>query len=213
MTQKIDAKNQSCPAPVLMTKQVVESESPASLAVMVDNDAARQNVTKYFESQGYDVTVNGTDGLFEVTGTLGTEANTQANADQGARPEVKAEANSADNNAAAQKKIMIMVATDRIGFGDDTLGQKLMASYIKTLKEIDGELWRIVFVNNGVKLTIGDSPVIDDLKELEASGVDLLVCGACLTHFNLMDKKDVGQVTNMLDIVTSMQLADSVVNI
>ncbi|MBT4363182.1 MAG: sulfurtransferase-like selenium metabolism protein YedF, partial [Desulfobacteraceae bacterium] len=37
--------------------------------------------------------------------------------------------------------------------------------------------------------------------------------GACLTHFNLMAKKSVGETTNMLDIVTSMQLADKVGNI
>jgi hypothetical protein len=36
------------------------------------------------------------------------------------------------------------------------------------------------------------------------------VCGTCLTHFDLMDQKAIGQTTNMLDIVTAMQLADKV---
>ena len=106
-----------------------------------------------------------------------------------------------------------MVATDRIGYGDDELGLKLMVSFLKTLKEMGDELWRLVFVNNGVKLTIDESKVLPDLKELEESGILILVCGTCLTHFDLLDKKKVGETTNMLDIVTAMQLADKVINL
>jgi len=75
------------------------------------------------------------------------------------------------------------------------------------------ELWRLVFINNGVKLTIEDAETLEDLKELAENGIHILVCGTCLTHFDLMDKKKVGETTNMLDIVTSMQLADTVINI
>jgi hypothetical protein len=39
------------------------------------------------------------------------------------------------------------------------------------------------------------------------------VCGTCLNHFNLIERKQVGETTNMLDIVTAMQLADKVINI
>jgi TusA-related sulfurtransferase len=54
---------------------------------------------------------------------------------------------------------------------------------------------------------------LDDLKELEAGGLTILVCGTCLDHFDLLPRKQVGQTTNMLDIVTAMQLADKVINI
>ncbi len=75
------------------------------------------------------------------------------------------------------------------------------------------ELWCLVFVNNGVRLTAIDSEVLADLKELDNSETHILVCGTCLNHFDLLDKKQVGETTNMLDIVTSMQLADKVINI
>ena len=75
------------------------------------------------------------------------------------------------------------------------------------------ELWRLVFVNNGVKLTIDVSEVLSVLKAYEKDGLHILVCGTCLTHFNLLDKKQVGETTNMLDIVTAMQLADKIINI
>ena len=111
------------------------------------------------------------------------------------------------------KKIMVMCATDRIGFGDDALGLKLMVNFLRTLKEMGDELWRLVFVNNGVKLTIEGSEVLEDLKAYESAGLKILVCGTCLDHFNLLEKKQVGETTNMLDIVTAMQLADKVINI
>jgi hypothetical protein len=37
--------------------------------------------------------------------------------------------------------------------------------------------------------------------------------GTCLNHFDILDKKEVGETTNILDIVTAMQLADKVINI
>ena len=74
------------------------------------------------------------------------------------------------------------------------------------------ELWRLVFVNNGVKLTIDGADALDDLKHFEKNGLTILVCGTCLAHFDLLEKKEVGETTNMLDIVTAMQLADKVIN-
>ena len=106
-----------------------------------------------------------------------------------------------------------MISTDRMGYGDDELGLKLMMSFIKTLKEMGNELWRLVFVNNGVKLTAAGSGVLDDITALADSGIHILVCGTCLMHFGLMEEKQVGETTNMLDIVTAMQLADKVINI
>ena len=68
-------------------------------------------------------------------------------------------------------------------------------------------------MNNGVKLTIDGSEELEDLKEYEKAGLKILVCGTCLNHFNLLERKQIGETTNMLDIVTAMQLADKVINI
>jgi selenium metabolism protein YedF len=199
MSAQIDARGMACPAPVLKTKQTVDSQSPAMIQVWVDNEAARQNVTRFLQSQYYDVSVDevGTD--FRVTGKReGGEAVPET-------PSISPDA--------GEKKIMVMVATDRIGHGDDELGTKLMAAFLKTLQEMGDALWRLVFLNNGVKLAVEGSSVLTSLQDLENAGVTILVCGTCLTHFNLLEKKQVGETTNMLDIVTAIQLADSVINI
>ena len=93
------------------------------------------------------------------------------------------------------------------------MGKKLIINFIKTIKEMGDELWRLVLVNNGVKLTIDGSPVLEDLAAYENDGLTILVCGTCLTHFGLLEAKKIGETTNMLDIVTAMQIADKVVNI
>lgn len=196
----IDCRGLACPAPVLTAKETIEKEGVDELSIVVDNEAAKQNVSRFLTSQRYDVSVSEQGEDFVVSGKRGGRA-----AVCEATPEYKADV--------APKKIMVMVGTDRIGHGDDELGAKLMVSFLNTLKEMGNELWRLVFVNNGVKLTVEGSEVLPVLKELEEGGAYILVCGTCLTHFGLIEKKRIGETTNMLDIVTSMQLADSVINI
>jgi len=197
--KEIDARGLACPAPVLQTKNAIEDENLNSIKVLVDNEAARQNVSRFLKSQGFKVSEQEREGDFHVTG--------------GREGGVEPEGVMVEKQDTEQKKIMILVANNCMGHGDDELGSKLMVSFLKTIKEMGDELWRLVFVNNGVKLAIKDSEVLPILKEYEKDGLYILVCGTCLTHFNLLDKKQVGETTNMLDIVTAMQLADKVINI
>jgi selenium metabolism protein YedF len=201
MTQ-VDARKLACPAPVLMTKEAIENDQPEEIQVIVDNEASSQNVTRFLESQSYTVSVESEGAEFRLTGLRG-------------EGDGKAESRPAPQKTAAEgdKKIMVMVSTDRMGYGDDELGLKLMINFLKTIGEMGDELWRLVFVNNGVKLAVIDSEVLDVLKALESGGVHIMVCGTCLTHFDLLDQKQVGETTNMLDIVTAMQAADKVINI
>jgi len=197
--KEIDARGLACPAPVLQAKNAIEEEKVNSIEVLVDNEAGKQNVSRFLKSQGFEVSVQEREGDFYVAGRR----------EGGLEPEGVV----AEKPDTEKKKIIVMVANNCMGHGDDELGSKLMVSFLKTLKEMSDELWRLVFVNNGVKLTIDDSEVLEVLKEYEKDGLHILVCGTCLTHFNLLDKKQVGETTNMLDIVTAMQLADKVINI
>jgi len=197
--KEIDARGLACPAPVLQAKNAIEEKNLNSIEVLVDNEAGRQNVSRFLKSQGFEVSVQEREGDFHITGRR-----------EGG---IESEGVMAEKQDTEKKKIMVMVANNCMGHGDDELGSKLMVSFLKTIKEMGDELWRLVFVNSGVKLTIDDSGVLSVLKEYEKDGLYILVCGTCLTHFNLLDKKQVGETTNMLDIVTAMQLADKVINI
>jgi selenium metabolism protein YedF len=199
MVRELDCRGLACPAPVLQTKQLLEKESLAAIKVIVDNEAARQNVTRFLEHQKFQVTVEKLGADLHLLGTKSGE--------------VRVVEKPAPTPEGAHKKIMVMVASDRMGRGDDELGAKLMFNFLKTLKEMGHELWRLVFVNNGVKLAVEGSEALSVLKELEGDGVQILVCGTCLNHFSLLEKKKVGETTNMLDIVTAMQVSDKVISI
>jgi selenium metabolism protein YedF len=199
MHTQLDCRRLACPGPVLQAKEIIEKKNPGNITVIVDNEAARQNVTRFLESQHFQVTAAQEGPDFHVSGARDSFAAMEVPLEEKPRTD--------------EKRIMVMVATDRMGQGDDTLGAALMINFLKTLKEMEKELWRLVFVNNGVKLTIDGSEALPDLSALEDHGVTILVCGTCLNHFKLLDRKQVGETTNMLDIVTAMQLADKVINI
>jgi selenium metabolism protein YedF len=204
MTKKIDARKLECPAPVLKTKEYLEREASTEVDVIVDNEAAAENVSRFLDFQGFEVSVDSDGITITVSGKRDPErAKKQAS---GIEPVQT-------NNEVDSQKILVMLSSQQIGKGDDELGRKLMVNFVKTLKEMGNDLWRLVLLNHGVKFSTKDSQILEDLKDLNASGVVLLVCGACLTHLELMDDKVIGETTNMLDIVTSMQLADKIINL
>jgi selenium metabolism protein YedF len=197
MDAAIDCRGLSCPAPVLASKKEIESKNPDEITVVVDNEAAKQNVSRFLQTRHYRVSVQEEGGTFTVVGHI-ENAPTPAFepiAETGGR------------------KIVVLVTCDTMGRGDDMLGTALMGNFLKTLTEMGTELWRLVFLNSGIKLTVEGSPVVETLADLENDGITILVCGTCLTHFGMMNRKKVGQTTNMLDIVTALQAADSVITL
>ena len=69
----------------------------------------------------------------------------------------------------------------------------------------------ILFYNGGAKLTVEGSDSLEDLKKMEAQGVEILTCGTCLNHYGLTDSLKVGEVTNMYVIAETMAGAAKIV--
>jgi selenium metabolism protein YedF len=195
---ELHCEGEPCPQPVLRCKEILTTHQPASLTVFVDNDAARDNVSRFLSSQGMDVAPAQREGnLWRIQATR-----------HGASEESMPAACPCN-----ETRHVVFIATDHIGHGDDGLGHKLMGNFLATLPEMGSALWRLVLVNAGVKLTTADSFAIDALKRLEERGVEILVCGTCLEFFGLLSSKAVGQTTNMLDVVTTLQVADKVISL
>lgn len=49
------------------------------------------------------------------------------------------------------------------------------------------------------------------LRSLESEGVNIMTCGTCLDFYGIKDKLAVGTVTNMYEIVETMEQAGTVV--
>jgi selenium metabolism protein YedF len=203
MIHELDCRGMECPAPVLSVRDAVETEAPAAITVLVDNEAARQNVSRFLEHQNYQVSSEQQDGEYRVVGRRGEGA---------AAPAMQSSAG-AKKRDSGTKKIMVLVTSVHMGHGDDGLGDMLMFNFLKTLKEMGPELWRVAFVNSGVSFVADGSEAVPVLQELAVDGVRITACGACLAYFHILDKIQVGEVTNMFEIVTAMKDADSVVTI
>ncbi|WP_428569434.1 MAG: sulfurtransferase-like selenium metabolism protein YedF [Solidesulfovibrio sp. DCME] len=203
MEANLDCRGLACPGPVLQCKACVEAQAPKHLTVTVDNQAAKENVTRFLTTRGYTVSATEADGIVTLQATATGEPAAPAPAPAAATA----------SPAATDPKTAVFITADTMGRGDPELGAKLMFNFIGTLPELGEGLWRIILVNGGVKLTVAGSAVLQKLKELEAAGVSILVCGTCLDFFGILDKKEVGQTTNMLDVVTSLDLADKVIQV
>ena len=199
----IDCKGLPCPQPVLRCKDAIEKDAPAKLVVTVDNEAAKENVSRFMTMQGYAVQAVASESDFVVTGTRECDS-------ECAECAVMTEAEIA---AVSKDKILVFIPAETIGSGDDTLGGNLMYNFVLTLKELGDDLWRIILVNGGVKLAVPGNRCLEELKKLEESGVSVLVCGTCLEFFGLTAQRGVGDVTNMLDVVTSFQLATKTIRV
>jgi len=204
MIKELDCRKLDCPAPVLQTKQLLEANALSHVRILVDNDAAVENVSRFLSFHGFKISVD-SDGISSAVEGIKDAADATIIESVPASQNAETEGSS--------QKIMVMISSTQMGREDQELGEKLMISYIKTLKEMGEDLWQLVFVNHGVKLATNDSAVLEEIQALEADKVGILVCGTCLTHLGLMEQKKVGQTTNMLDIVTAMQYADKVINL
>lgn len=207
----LDCLGLSCPQPVLKCKECVDAGAPAALEVRVDNAPAAENVARFLGSQGYDCTTVESDGVFTISATLGDSSQCQ---------ECKIMTDSQIAEAAAKGTgrssgvgTLVFIATPTLGSGDDELGAKLMQNFLLTLPELGDSLWRIILVNGAVHFATEGNPCLEVLQQLSGKGVSILVCGTCLDFFNVLEKKRVGETTNMLDVVTSLDLADKVIRV
>lgn len=190
----IDCRGLKCPKPVILTKKEYDLIDKGEFQVIVDNEAAKENVIKFVKNEGGNCTAEEKDGLYYLT--------------------VKKECSSCSvMDFDHEENLVIVVTTDKLGRGDDKLGEVLMKSYMYALSESDNKPKTIIFINGGVKLTTEGSEVLDSLNRLAEGGVEILSCGACLDFYGLKEKLKIGSISNMFTIVEKMNTSSKVVNI
>lgn len=107
-------------------------------------------------------------------------------------------------------KTVIVLASDRMGEGDDALGARILKTFLQksiAFRELDA----ILLYNGGVRLTAEGSPVLGELTQLEENGVDLVPCGTCLEAYGVEPR--VGRVGSMDGIIKAMDDADKVIRL
>ena len=196
---KINAMGDTCPIPVVKTKNAIKDmEGAGQVEILVDNEMAVQNLTKMAVQKNYGVISEKLEEQkYRVVMTIGdAEDSEEIETPQG-------ESCLPD----ARKNMVVVISSDTMGNGDDELGRILMKGFIFALTQQDELPSTVLLYNGGAKLSCEDAPTLEDLKSLEAQGVEIMTCGTCLNHYGLTEKLQVGSVTNMYAIVEKMTQA------
>ncbi len=199
--QIIDCLGMPCPQPVLRAKQALE-EGAYAIEVLVDNEASQNNVARFGRSQGHTVqTVARGNSRFAVT--------IVANGSLGEMPVV-----SEDYQCQVPKamQVLYVISSDTMGRGSEQLGWALLQTYVQTIKDVSPQPHKIVLYNSGVRLVATESGALEALRSLQAAGVEILACGTCLDFYQLKSAMQVGQISNMHEIMTAMAEADKIVS-
>ena len=191
---KVNAIGQTCPIPVIMTKNALKEIAEGLIEVSIDNKISKENIEKFSKEMGFSFTTREENGLFfiQINKTIEKTSSVSSTSDN-------------ENNT------IIVIASDKMGDGETALGETLMKGFIYTLTEMEILPKAILFYNKGVFLTASNETTIKDLRILEERGVEILSCGACLNFYHLENNIAVGSITNMYNIIDKQMKANKVI--
>lgn len=207
----IDNRGLSCPLPVVNTKKAMdelagEARGVFALTSLVDNETAAENVSRFARSAGCQAVVEKKEEGYYIHINKTEKAVLPPKAEAKELEQQQELGCIACGTQGAAETVML-ITSSTLGQGSEELGKLLMRSFVFTLKESEIPPGRLLFLNSGVHLTVTGSPLLEELEELAARGVKIFSCGTCLDYYQLKDKLQVGEVTNMYDTVDAMLAA------
>jgi selenium metabolism protein YedF len=195
----LDVRGEQCPIPVVRAlKAIRELTGPAVLEVHVDHELAVQNLLRMAAGNRYTAKSQ----RLEPEHFVVTIQVDHLAAAPDAEPAVCLPDQRGD--------LVVQVGTRTMGVGSDELGETLMKGFLYAVAQGETLPQTMLFYNGGAYLTTEGSPALEDLKNLEAQGVEILTCGTCLDYYGIKDKLAVGGVTNMYAIVEKLSRASRV---
>jgi len=181
--------------PVIKTKKALqEMGENGIITVLVDNIEAVENIEKMLKEKSDCLYVTGESGYnFSVKITKGDGASV--------------------STAKKEGGAVVVLSSNKMGKGDDELGETLLKMFIYSLTESDTSPKSVICYNSGVKVTTTGGASLESLRNLSEMGVDILSCGACLKHYDLSESLEVGRVSNMYEISEILLNASNVITI
>jgi selenium metabolism protein YedF len=186
MEPDIDCTGLLCPEPVIRTKSRLENE-PGPFTVMVDNETARDNVSRFARTMGCEVGVEATDGGWLVSVTPSRAAGTVVQA-------------APDGEVPSARQTVFLLTGDEIGKGEPELGRTLMKMFLFAAAESDTPPATLILMNSAVRLVTENEETAASVKRLEQAGTEVLVCGTCLDYYGLKEALKVGTISNIYEI-------------
>ena len=197
----VNAMGDQCPIPVVKTMEALAAMTePGTLEIHVDYEVPVQNLSRFAADRKLPVAAEKLDDKHYVVRMEVTEPKTAAAKQEtpGCIPDLRGDT-------------VIAIASECMGSGDDQLGATLMKGFIYAVSQQEELPSAMLFYNSGAKLTAEGAVTVEDLKNLEAQGVEILTCGTCANFFGLEGKQAVGSITNMYVIVEKLTTASKVI--
>ena len=197
----VNCMGDQCPVPVVKTmKALAAMTEPGTLEIHVDYEVPVQNLSRFAADHKLPVTAEKLDDKHYVVRMEVAEPKAAAAKQEtpGCIPDLRGDT-------------VIAIASECMGNGDDQLGATLMKGFIYAVSQQEELPSAMLFYNSGAKLTAEGAVTVEDLKILEAQGVEILTCGTCANFFGLEGKQAVGSITNMYVIVEKLTAASKVI--
>ena len=197
----VNCMGDQCPIPVVKTmKALAAMTEPGTLEIHVDYEVPVQNLSRFAADRKLPVTAEKLDDKHYVVRMEVAEPKAAAAKQEtpGCIPDLRGDT-------------VIAIASECMGNGDDQLGATLMKGFIYAVSQQEELPSAMLFYNSGAKLTAEGAVTVEDLKILEAQGVEILTCGTCANFFGLEGKQAVGSITNMYVIVDKLTAASKVI--
>ncbi len=108
---------------------------------------------------------------------------------------------------------VVVVTHDGMGSATAPLQHRLLKTYLTLLLENGMLPEAICFYGEGVRMVVDSSPVLEELQALADRGVYLIACETCLHYYDYLERRAVGVVGSMSDIVEAQWRAEKVITL
>ena len=172
------------------------------LKILIDGPAQSDAIKKFLEAQGFNnIFPEDDDGALYL---VASKVDEQEEEEENEVPPVKVpERYHEENNSCG---VLVSCDTGKQKF---MFLKKFISSLTKTQTKPDV----IALVNSAVKLAAYNSPSCDDLKRLEASGVQILISESCADRIGMTEAAGVGVVVGMSEILDEIFSCAKVVSV
>jgi len=189
--------------PVVEAKKSLAAEDVSSVAVLVDNKIAVQNLEKMAKGSGYGFSFEEDGASYKVI--ISKNANSSQTEDEPLQ-----------GGTGKEKGVhgpVVLITSDQMGRGAEDLGKLLIKGFIFSLANVTPLPEAVIFLNSGAYLTTEGANTVPDLKELENKGTKIYTCGTCANYFKLTESLAVGSIADMMTITNLLVRASGTITI
>lgn len=194
----VDCRGMLCPLPLIETKKAIKSAKKGdTIKVIIDNDTSLSNLKRYLSDNGIVANYSIEEGNHTLAFTVLVTQHPMSKPENYCTHEPKPE-----NKPV--KDYIVVLKSNTMGKGDDTLGEMLMKGFLSSIPELDSLPKEVICYNSAVKLAVEGTATVRNLEKLNELGVRITLCGTCVDFFNLKDSIKIGEISNMYHITNTI---------